>query len=108
MTFEEEMQIREERIKEMAKDLEQTGMLEGYSRCVIAAQELIDAGWSKQAWISVEERLPTEQDVGDDCGVIAIHKRSTKRYFHWRSVADNPFDFTHWMPLPEPPKGEEQ
>ncbi len=49
MTFEEEMQIREERIKEMAKALEQTGMLEGYSRCVIAAQELIDAGYRKQS-----------------------------------------------------------
>ena len=62
---------------------------------------------SKSKWISVEDRLPTEQDVDADCGIIAIHKRSIKKYFHWKNVADNPFDFICWMPLPEAPKGGE-
>ena len=68
------------------------------------AEVLYNAGYRKQEWISVEDRLPTEQDADDDYGVLAIHKRSIKRYYHWKSVADNPFDFTHWIPLPEPPK----
>lgn len=57
-------------------------------------------------WISVEERLPTEDD-GDAVGaVLAIHKAAKKKYWHWGNVAENPYDFTCWMPLPEPPKGE--
>lgn len=60
---------------------------------------------SKQKWIPVSKRLPTEDDADADYAVLAIHKRSVKRYFHWKSVADNPFDFTYWMPLPEPPEG---
>lgn len=59
-----------------------------------------------QKWIPVSERLPEESDADDDNCVLAIHKATKKRYFHWRSVADNPFDFTHWMPLPTPPKEE--
>ena len=56
-------------------------------------------------WISVEERLPTEDD-GDAVGaVLAIHKAAKKKYWHWGNVAENPYDFTCWMPLPEPPKG---
>ena len=57
-------------------------------------------------WISVKDRLPTIYDADDDNCVLAIHKASNKRYYHWRSVADNPFDFTHWMKMPQPPKGE--
>lgn len=57
-------------------------------------------------WIPVTERLPTDADADDLGAVLAVHKASRKKYYHWRSVADNPFDFTHWMPLPEAPKGE--
>lgn len=59
-------------------------------------------------WIPVEERLPTVCDADADNCVLAIHFASNKRYYHWRSVAENPQDFTHWMPLPEPPKEEER
>lgn len=70
------------------------------------SDRLIANGVTVQQWIPVTERLPKESDAdGDNC-VLAIHKATQKRYFHWRSVADNPFDFTHWMPLPQPPKGE--
>ena len=63
-------------------------------------------GVTVQEWISVKDRLPTIYDADEDNCVLAIHKASKKRYYHWRSVADNPFDFTHWMKTPQPPKGE--
>ena len=66
----------------------------------------VNDDFTSQWWISVEERLPTEQDADDVGAVLAVHKAARKRYYHWRSVVDNPFDFTFWMPLPTPPKGE--
>lgn len=69
-------------------------------------EKLIANGVTVQEWISVKDRLPTIYDADADNCVLAIHKASNKRYYHWRSVANNPFDFTHWMPLPQPPKGE--
>lgn len=62
----------------------------------------------KNRWTPVTERLPTEDDADSDNGVLAIHMGSKKRYYHWRSVADNPFDFTHWMPLSESPEEDSQ
>ena len=70
------------------------------------ADYLLDSGVTVQEWISVKDRLPTIYDADADNCVLAIHKASNKRYYHWRSVADNPFDFTHWMKTPQPPKGE--
>ena len=76
----------------------------GNSYCIeTIANHLIANGVTIQKWISVEERLPTEADADDVGAVLAIHKAARKKYYHWRSVADNPFDFTYWMPLPEPP-----
>ena len=70
------------------------------------ADLMIANGVTVQEWISVTDRLPTIYDAdADDC-VLAIHKSGNKRYYHWRSVANNPFDFTHWMKTPQPPKGE--
>ena len=70
------------------------------------ADYLIAHGVTVQEWIPVSERLPTFYDADADNCVLAIHKASNKRYYHWRSVADNPFDFTHWTKTPQPPKGE--
>ena len=70
------------------------------------AQHLIAHGVTVQEWVSVTERLPTIYDADDDNCVLAIHKATNKRYYHWRSVADNPFDFTYWTRTPQPPKGE--
>ncbi len=57
-------------------------------------------------WISVSERLPTVDDAPKSKGytVIAQHKATNRMVFHWETVADNPFDFIAWMPLPDPPK----
>ena len=68
-----------------------------------AANILIENGVTVQEWISVKDRLPTIYDADADNCVLAIHKASNKRYYHWRSVANNPFDFTHWMKTPQPP-----
>ena len=70
------------------------------------ADLMIANGVTVQEWISVKDRLPTIYDADADNCVLAIHKASNKRYYHWRSVANNPFDFTHWMKTPQPPKGE--
>ena len=45
---------KEKQIKEMAKTIEQSGMLDSYSRCEIVADELYTAGYRKQSeghWI---------------------------------------------------------
>ena len=68
--------------------------------------DIIDNGVTVQEWISVKDRLPTIYDADDDNCVLAIHKATNKRYYHWRSVANNPFDFTYWTRTPRPPKGE--
>ena len=70
------------------------------------ADYLIRNGVTVQEWISVKDRLPTIYDADADNCVLAIHKASNKRYYHWRSVANNPFDFTHWLKTPQPPQGE--
>lgn len=80
---------------------------------------LYDAGYRKQEWISVEDRLPENpKDVlcyyrfgrGDgDLGMMFV---GTLCYFcfdknpHWQH-SETGLVVTHWMPLPEPPKGEE-
>ena len=69
------------------------------------ADYLLDSGVTVQEWISVDDRLPTIYDADDDNCVLAIHNATNKRYHHWRSVADNPFDFTYWTRTPQPPKG---
>jgi hypothetical protein len=55
-------------------------------------------------WISVEDRLPTVSDVNDDYLVLVINGDSvtTIEYnlLYLRTV------FTHWQPLPSPPKTE--
>lgn len=77
-----------------------------HTNIVMLVNALIEEGVTVQEWISVKDRLPTIYDADADNCVLAIHKASNKRYYHWRSVANNPFDFTHWMKTPQPPKGE--
>lgn len=58
-------------------------------------------------WISVKDRLPTKEDADEINCILAANKK-----FGWSGccfsdfVSDNPTCFTHWMPLPEPPKGD--
>lgn len=82
---------------------------------------LLNAGYRKQEWISVEERLP-ECEIGAETEALLFVTSAGKveaGYFgrgsvwrdvyfrHYRnSVGWDVSDVTHWMPLPEPPKGE--
>ena len=95
------MDVREKLVEVLKK----CGVCNTYA-VVQLANALADNGVTVQKWISVKDRLPTIYDADADNCVLAIHKASKKRYYHWRSVADNPFDFTHWMKTPQPPKGE--
>jgi hypothetical protein len=66
-------------------------------------EEKVSTAETIQKWTTIEERLPTIDDANADNCVLAIHKACKKRYFHWRTVVDNPFDFTHWMSVPDDP-----
>lgn len=71
------------------------------------AQVLYNAGYRKQSeWISVEDRLPTWEDgkvlIYTPYG-ISITERTTSN--RWKGDCAIPKLITHWMPLPEAPKG---
>jgi hypothetical protein len=58
-------------------------------------------------WISVDERLPDKQAqylIVDDEGYMEVALWT--RQFGWFSHVNRGNKVTHWMPLPEPPKGE--
>ena len=91
------------------------------------ADHLIDHGVTVQEWISVDDRLPDdEQEVlviahgwGGRLVYVGSHKRVeaqkswltgiTNKSSEWSlwgwSYLKEPM-VTHWMPLPQPPKGE--
>ena len=78
------------------------------------ADHLIANGVTVQKWIPVTERLPEGRSflVTDTDGYVGeAYLREGKIYWmcddyddFWADV--HTVDVTHWMPLPEPPKGE--
>ncbi len=104
-------------IKEISKDLCQNTMcgLDEWNdcdlpdgcycnRCIKLAINLYNAGYRKQEWISVDERLPEKDDVYLVClsGLPADFDRfvvvdGEEGYFEHCKV-------THWLPIPEAPK----
>lgn len=74
------------------------------------AEAIYNAGYRKQEWISVEERLPDDHQI-----VVCMMKKGDFRVLEWdyprwawvdETVYWNERDVTHWMPLPSAPKGE--
>ena len=75
-----------------------------------------------QEWISVKDRLPDNKEydwvlaqVVEDNGFMHIptvmeYRQSKNDWFEetygWISKHNGTFTVTHWMPLPQPPKGE--
>jgi hypothetical protein len=73
------------------------------------AERAVEAGYSKQEWISVDERLPEREGKY----LVYTYKGGIK-FGEYRSylvgegkLCEPQFDYyvTHWMPLPEVPKG---
>lgn len=81
-----------------------------------SASQLQEAGYHKQEWISVDERLPEESgkylcySTSGVCGVLQysfFHKRFNAYDESDKELVEScSIDVSHWMPLPEPPKGE--
>ena len=82
----------------------------------VIADGLIAHGVTVQEWISVKDRLPEPKHEFDarNWYLVALSNGVVKELayeFHnhsvfgygWRETA---YPVTHWMPLPQPPKGE--
>ena len=77
------------------------------------ADYLLDSGVTVQEWISVEDRLPEAGEY-----VVCIAKRNPFSMFMpmvarikkngWVNPITEQYisEVTHWMPMPNPPKGE--
>lgn len=72
---------------------------------IAKAEALYNAGYRKQEWISVEDRLPTWKDgkvlIYTTHGISIAQRTTSER---WQGDLAKPKWITHWMPLPEPPK----
>lgn len=72
------------------------------------ADYLLDSGVTIQKWIPVTERLPAENtrvlvwltDIVGAYTKMDTDRLKNNRWVRWGQYV------THWMPLPEPPKGE--
>ena len=75
----------------------------------VIVDALIDNGVTVQKWIPVTERLPEKDTytlVTTDGVVISAYWHNDRFYgFSAKGIA-TVGGVTHWMPLPEPPKGE--
>ena len=81
-----------------------------FEEAVYLADYLVKNGVTVQEWISVKDGLPESGKesvlIGLRWGEVDIGWCEDGR---WRSEFVNEYEdgeVTHWMPLPEPPKGE--
>lgn len=68
-------------------------------------EHLIAAGVTIQRWIPMTERPPTAADTSED-GEVLCCTEVNQFVDAWplEDVLENPEWFTHWMPMPKPPK----
>ena len=111
------MDVREKLVEVLKK----CGVCNIYA-VVQLANALADNGVTVQEWISVNDRLPDNKEndwvlaqVVEDNGFMHIPKVMEYRQqkndwfeetYGWLSEHNGTFTVTHWMPLPQPPKGE--
>lgn len=122
---------REKQIEEMIDDLmachtEFYENAELYTDYLDMAENLYSKGYRKQEWISIEEALPENEGeylvftkkknikvmpfFTERNASAAVYGRGFCEWVRgWRTNDDDwwkPIGYaTHWMPLPEPPKG---
>ena len=80
------------------------------------ADDLISNGVTVQEWVSVDDRLPEDSNDGfEDAVLVTDGFVQHMAYFvggEWRFAESGEikepmwYRITHWMPLPQPPKGE--
>lgn len=118
---------KEQKIEEITKIIEDeydsAEMTGSELHCYEVAELIYEAGYHKQEWISVEERLP---EIGDHYLVVVKQKYEWEAEWDyntdvaafvffdgyiddvWNTFVDwkegQETHVTHWMPLPEPPK----
>ena len=80
-----------------------------YCDIVSLAEDLVSKGVTVQEWISVKDGLPlsnTYVNVTTD-GVVAQAYWHNDRFYAFTAIGVATVGgVTHWMPLPQPPKGE--
>ena len=102
------MDVREKLVK-LLTNSPQLDVLDWTTGWEEAANYLIATGVTVQEWIPVTERLPNHWEdvlVRLQCGDCVVAVRSG---LIWRVRWNNTLldrEPTHWMPLPQPPKGE--
>ena len=108
---------KEKQIEEMAKALNEATF--GVNTHTLAdhlkpetinkvAEYLYNAGYRKQEWISVEDRLPEEDTIVLVwCGEVSVYNylQNDLWYTGYCDITTSESGVTHWMPLPEAPKG---
>lgn len=98
------MYVREKLVELLAEFYGVDTMYHGVDANALS-DHLIANGVTVQEWISVKDRLPE-----DSANVLVCHKNglvTTNAWLGanwWFKNERNPI--THWMPLPNPPKGE--
>ena len=105
-----------EKLIELLENSPYLDVLGGLDYYKEAADELIANGVTVQEWIPVTERLPEKCDrflvYGSRGGIYTAEFRKFSdfggEYPHWHKLnsKNHHCEPTHWMPLPEPPKGE--
>ena len=101
------MDVREKLIEILENSFEK----QYEKRCLLTAphtvEDLIAHGVTVQEWISVKDRLPKEDEIVIICtdkNFIYAGELIGDTWFldndSWTETV------THWMPLPQPPKGE--
>ena len=71
-------------------------------------------GWNNPNWISVDDKLPPENGKTQQSVSVWATDGLTSGEFRynfdtqtWTNVWGDPFDITHWLPLPPLPRKEE-
>lgn len=116
------MDVREKLIEMISDFVIHVPHEEGQTWEEACADHLLAHGVTVQEWISVKDRLPDNKEhdwvlaqVVEDNGYMDIPRVMEYRQlkndwfedsYGWLSNHNGLFTVTHWMPLPQPPKGE--